>query len=1296
MDARLNNIVFIVPIILMIGLICCSSASAKISSVTTSSPIAGFNTTTAPQFIFNVSGNYSANYSCKLLLNGSIYATNASVLNNTATNLTNNTITNGTFTWLINCSDIDGYNTSTLLTLTIDGIPPSIAFDASTSMQSGNYSKNYTYVNVTASDSLVGLASINITLYNSTGGLKASNYSTSSPLYINFTALADGIYYVNATAKDYLNNTNYTSTMIIVLDNAVPSLTVFSPSAGYFNSRNITVNFTANDTLMYKNTTITVYNSTGSAVNSTVSTVAGNQSVNLSVLMDGTYYINITVSDGAGNVNKSQISGIIIDTVKPSLVVNSPTPSTYLNVSQITINLTVGVGDTSFNYTNITIYNSSGIAVNSTINTTNGTYVISLGVPSNGNYTLNATARDFANNINLSSVQSVIVDTVAPVISSTAPATNAHFNTQSVNYTLSEAVASAVIVFTRTGGSADGIVHNCSLQGTALNSSAHNNLTLATGVNACVSWTNALVDGANYTVTFNAVDFASNNAATVANTNVVYDITAPALTAVHIQSNNTNNISLARTGDSINMTFAASKSLQTPIVVIAGHTATVTGSGASWAANYTMAGGDTEGVIAFAINYSDTVGNNGSTVNTTTDSSNIIFDSTSPAITGTYSGSGWQASASIALNASDAGSMASGISRIFYNFDGGAWTNISSNVTTASISSSGNHTIYYYSIDNAGNIGSTKNTTNILVDVTAPTIVISGLAGNGSIYTFDVWSNNTASVNLTGSDNVPGSGYNRTYYCNDTINTCMPSTIYTSPLNITASGITYIRFYGVDNMNNSGSVAYKRVMILKNTQTFLNQSTTVTTNQTMIVVQGNNTAANITVPSTITNATLDISENLNVSTGNATLAGLITIVANTSSAGIITVQLPAGITVSGNVSVWNGTINMLQVKSVSTVSPADSGYTASVSKVIEVGADSVELVLNKAVRINLSGEGGKMVGWSRGSTTVNKITNVCAVDSQAWADANVSADSECVYDYGAGSDIILWTKHFTSFVTYTETVTPAATTTASHPSSSSSSGGVILDTDPSIDMIYSPLPIGTTVMALNETDIPFTELSVTTNANISNARIIFTVVSMPSTNYTGSIVYRYLQVDHDAVADAKIDGAKMKFSVAKSWLTTNSIDENNVVLARYADDTWVILKTALYSEDDASAYYEADSPGLSLFAITEAQPSTLQPAVEPITQPKTGSENTDLTTSTGSTKLPAEKNHTLSIIMTIIMNTLLIMMAIILMTVVFWYLLGHKKSSHNKEVEDPKEDHHSKDETHKENNAKKDKTHNKT
>lgn len=110
------------------------------------------------------------------------------------------------------------------------------------------------------------------------------------------------------------------------------------------------------------------------------------------------------------------------------------------------------------------------------------------------------------------------------------------------------------------------------------------------------------------------------------------DSNAPTLTTVRISSNNSKP-NYAKTGEEVTVTFTASEELSTaPVVTIAGHIAAVTGSGTSWVGKYTLINTDPEGEIPFAINYSDLVGNEGTAVSSTTDSSKVTFDITKPVI----------------------------------------------------------------------------------------------------------------------------------------------------------------------------------------------------------------------------------------------------------------------------------------------------------------------------------------------------------------------------------------------------------------------------------------------------------------------------------------------------------------------------------------------------------------------------------------------------------------------------------------------------------------------------------------
>lgn len=106
--------------------------------------------------------------------------------------------------------------------------------------------------------------------------------------------------------------------------------------------------------------------------------------------------------------------------------------------------------------------------------------------------------------------------------------------------------------------------------------------------------------------------------------------------------------------------------------------------------------------------------------------------------------------------------------------------------------------------------------------------------------------------------------------------------------------------------------------------------------------------------------------------------------------------------------------------------PKTSGQTKSLSSAIEVGFADAKLSFDKAVKITMPGQAGKRVGYTRTGEAFTEITNICSISDQA-ADGTLSADSECKID--SGSDLVIWTKHFTTFATYTQTT------------NSSSSGG---------------------------------------------------------------------------------------------------------------------------------------------------------------------------------------------------------------------------------------------------------------
>lgn len=113
----------------------------------------------------------------------------------------------------------------------------------------------------------------------------------------------------------------------------------------------------------------------------------------------------------------------------------------------------------------------------------------------------------------------------------------------------------------------------------------------------------------------------------------IQDVTAPTLSTVTIASNNSTT-TLAKVGDVVTLTIVSSEEIRTPTVTIAGRAATIVAGvdAKHWTATQTMAGGDTTGVVAFSIAFSDIGGVAGTTVTTKTGGSDVTFDKTVPTL----------------------------------------------------------------------------------------------------------------------------------------------------------------------------------------------------------------------------------------------------------------------------------------------------------------------------------------------------------------------------------------------------------------------------------------------------------------------------------------------------------------------------------------------------------------------------------------------------------------------------------------------------------------------------------------
>ncbi len=187
-----------------------------------------------------------------------------------------------------------------------------------------------------------------------------------------------------------------------------------------------------------------------------------------------------------------------------------------------------------------------------------------------------------------------------------------------------------------------------------------------------------------------------------------------------------------------------------------------------------------------------------------------------------------------------------------------------------------------------------------------------------------------------------------------------------------------------------------------------------------------NKDVNIVVDEDTENPMIDFSELPREDDGSINTPS-ISIEAN--NAGVL-VEIPAG-NVSSDDPNWDGVIN------APTVTTIELGEGREAGLVIEIGSSSQTLSFDKAVKISFIGEAGKRVGYEKNGV-FTEITRSCGVNSSDWANANLPAGGDCKID--DGGNLIVWTKHFTKFATFTQREITTTTETRSR------GGSIVLPT----------------------------------------------------------------------------------------------------------------------------------------------------------------------------------------------------------------------------------------------------------
>lgn len=166
-----------------------------------------------------------------------------------------------------------------------------------------------------------------------------------------------------------------------------------------------------------------------------------------------------------------------------------------------------------------------------------------------------------------------------------------------------------------------------------------------------------------------------------------------------------------------------------------------------------------------------------------------------------------------------------------------------------------------------------------------------------------------------------------------------------------------------------------------------------------------------TQPNTITinngtnNPVIDVSSFINNGAG---VLPEINIISN--NANNVTVQIPASTTVSTTDTSWNGIITAPIITNV-TIPGTESEFML-LDSAIQIGFSEEELSFDKSVRLLFPGKAGKRVGYVKPESSFIEITNNCVNDN---GDSLGSGESCKI---SINNDLIIWTRHFTSFALF--------------------------------------------------------------------------------------------------------------------------------------------------------------------------------------------------------------------------------------------------------------------------------------
>ena len=253
----------------------------------------------------------------------------------------------------------------------------------------------------------------------------------------------------------------------------------------------------------------------------------------------GIYSISYVGFDPAGNEsNHINIQNVLYDITQPEITINYPLPKSISRTSAVTYTLSEdldtgrfkwiwlgGVKDTLAPYTAILTEEEMQQGDHIEVELSNNPTVVE-----NALYTMSITGTDRAGNkTKRAFVPGLQYDFTPPELTIISPENGDAVNHKKIHFMNSEKLASAQMIYRRTGGIPDpSSPHMIELSGEELHGKELGPLDLATPP--------TLMDGAIYSILYVAFDPAGNQSDTTRKENILYDVTPPTLAFTYPES----------------------------------------------------------------------------------------------------------------------------------------------------------------------------------------------------------------------------------------------------------------------------------------------------------------------------------------------------------------------------------------------------------------------------------------------------------------------------------------------------------------------------------------------------------------------------------------------------------------------------------------------------------------------------------------------------------------------------------------------------------------------------------------